>query len=446
MSVFIEVIAKRLKKKTNEFEEYQKTIKWKPFYLEKGQYQVPDFDIPKTRDCKIKKELGKILTFIYEKAQGVRKKDACTIMPIPWNMPILKEIWSNVTRGKVLMEKIGLIQEYNNKWRYGAGHFNYGKTYAYFYENEVKFIERCKKDNINPIQLKNYKQLKPQNIQNIDSTKVKIGTGLRLEKPSSMSPKQFEDALTQIIYTKYKQLEEVQKLADEINEKYYENYPEFKISLRLKFKWGNSGKYVTKIKLRATNSLCNLEEKDKQEVLDRYGLHLASDVNCSVPRLNKSMNIGKWFSDGPNRQFETDLYELIFREMYQNEPFTKETRDALKKLLLRSFFERSDDLLIRDVWNNIDQDGLDKKEVEKELVLLNNAVKKVSGPKMYGPEIYYVEACVYLRVLYDLLKDGYLAWIIYDGFYSSGVMMDEIFDSYVKKMIEIEFDSFYKRI
>ena len=33
----------------------------------------------------------------------------------------------------------------------------------------------------------------------------------------------------------------------------------------------------------------------------------------------------------------------------------------------------------------------------------------------------------------DLLKDGYLAWIIYDGFYSSGVMMDEIFDSYVDK-------------
>lgn len=56
MSVFIVEIAKRLKKKTTEFEEYQKEIKWKPFYLEEGQYQVPNFDIPKTRDCKIKKE------------------------------------------------------------------------------------------------------------------------------------------------------------------------------------------------------------------------------------------------------------------------------------------------------------------------------------------------------------------------------------------------------
>lgn len=57
---------------------------------------------------------------------------------------------------------------------------------------------------------------------------------------------------------------------------------------------------------------------------------LSSDVNCSVPRLNKSMNVGYWFSDGPSRDFETDMYQLIFKEMYPSEVFDDSARKAIK--------------------------------------------------------------------------------------------------------------------
>ncbi len=447
MATFLEDIAKRLKKKSNTFESWEDNVKWKPIYLEKGSFVNPAFHIPTSRDSRIKKEFSKVLTFIYEKARSVRKKGCCTIMPIPWKSPELNKIWSNVTRGKNLMIKIGLIQEYNGKYRFGAGRFNYGKTYAYFYENELKFIEYCEENNIKAFTIKNFNTLAntSTNIQ-IDSSKVRIGTGLRLERPKGVSKPVFENEISKLIYKKYAELEYIQKLADEINEKYYVDYPEFRILLRLKFHWSDSGKYLTKISLRATNSLCNLKEADKQEVLNRLNMKLASDVNCSVPRLNKSMNLGYWFTDGPGRYFETDMYELIFKEMYPNEIFNQEGRDAIKKLLLRTFFENSGGLLTRDIWNNIDQTGLDQNAVNKEVLALEQAVIKVAGPEIYGPKIYYVEACVYLRVLFELLKEGKNAWLIYDGFYSTGEMMDELFDAYVKGLIKIEFDEFYKSI
>lgn len=448
MGTFIEDIAKRLKDKTDKFDSLVNKNKWKPMYLEKGTYTPPTFTIPKSRDYRIKNEFSKALTFVLERAQGIRKKDACTLMPIPRESPELNLIWSNVSRGKDFLIKIGLISEFNDKWRFNAGKFNYGKIYAYYYENELKLIEYCKNNNIKPLPSINLYQInvasQPINstIQ-IDNSKIKIGGGLNIEKPKGMSCADFEDELTKRVHLKYPELLETQLIAKEINEKYYKNYPSFSITLRLRYKWNKEKTTITKIKLRATNSLCSLKEEDRKALLDDLGMNLESDVNCSVPRLNKSMNLGHWFSDGPNRQFQTDLYQLIFKEMYPNEQMSEEGRNAIKKLLLRTYFEKSQGTLTRDIWNNIDKTGLNKNDVDNEILLLDKAVKKVVGPVMLGSEIYYVEACVYLRVLKELLDLGHLVWLVYDGFYSSGVMMEELFDGLVQGIIENKFNEFF---
>ena len=116
----------------------------------------------------------------------------------------------------------------------------------------------------------------------------------------------------------------------------------------------------------------------------------------------------------------------------------------MKQLLLRGYFEASVGTLKRDVWNYISKTGLVEQEVKKELELLDEGIKKACGPVMYGSEIYYIEGCVYLSVIKDLLDMGHFVWFLYDGLYASGVMMDDLFKALVDEIIKMKFNDFYK--
>ena len=83
-------------------------------------------------------------------------------------------------------------------------------------------------------------------------------------------------------------------------------------------------------------------------------------------------------------------------------------------------------------------------EVEKEVELFEKAIVKACGPKMYKNEIYYIEACVYLSAIKELLDSGHLVWFLYDGLYASGAMIGELFKALVDRIIEIRFNDFYK--
>lgn len=448
---FIIEIANKLKKKT-DVEEYKKELrKWKPEILEKGSYTVPAFIVPKTRDKKQLNEFRKILTFIKEKAQFIRMKNECTLMAIPTTSDTIVRLWSNGSRGIRKMEEIGLIRIYGSETK------NRAKRFMYFYDVEQQFINYCKKNGIEPISRVNCLPRKVSDKANIIPIRYKekalITSNTRLYVPEGVSLNEFRDQIFEWVYENYPELKEIQKLSDEINEKYYKDKPEFAISCELKVKWNERPKKkgvkkkrcITKIKFRATNSYSCLEESERHKLLDSLGYKLASDVNCSVPRLNLSMNLGKWFSKGPNAYFDVDLYELIFNEMYPGENYTSEDRKALKKLLLRTFFEDSPGNLNNHIWKKLDHEGLNKMAVYGEMMRLNQAIRKVVGPLMLGTNVYYVEACVYLRVLKSLLDMGYKVWLVYDCFYANGCMMDDLFDAFVKGMIEDEFNSFYKR-
>ena len=445
MSTLLEEIAQRIKKHDDEQKEKLKKVRPKPFVL--TQYQVPPFVIPETRDKKQANEFRKILTFIKFKAQALRQKGVCTVMPISSTSKDLKMIWSNVSRGRALMKKIGLISTFSDDYR-AHGRFSYAKLYKYFYENEVKFLDYCGKNNIEvlDIDIKKNKKLinkvvktkKVHNPKPVDPKKVRIGKRLYLNKPENMSCNDFEEYLFELFKKNYPEFDKYSGMVDEIN-KYYVDKPEFKIKFRPSFGWNKDFTKVMNIGFRATNELCNLNKKtERPAVISENNLVLDSDVNASVPRLNSSMNLGHWNSD------ETDLYEIIFHYCYPGVEFTKAGRDAVKELLLRGYFDESEGALKRNIWNYMDHNGLNHFEVDEEIVKFSKAIVKACGPKIYGSEIYYIEGCVYLSAIKDLLDMGHFVWFLYDGLYASGVMMNELFEGLVNKIIEIKFNDFYK--
>ena len=336
MGTLLEEIAKRIKDHDDSEKEEMKKVR--PTHLFLTEYVVPPFVIKETRDKKRIDQLRKVLTFIKKKAQPNRKKGVCTIMPISSTSKDLKKIWTNVFRGRELMEEIGLIRIYSDEYnRFGRRTF--AKLYMYFYENELKFINYCEKNNISELDLDLKEKENDEIVESdeineddeiddvLDETKVKIGKGLYLKKPASISCSEFEKQLLEIFKTNYPEYQKYKNMVDEMNEKYYKDKPEFAIRFEPSFQWNKSFTKVMKIGFRATNERCNKRKDERDEILDDNNLVLDSDVNASVPRLNSSMNLGHWDNN------ERDMYEIIFHNCYPNEVFTSSAREAMKQLL-----------------------------------------------------------------------------------------------------------------
>lgn len=440
MGTLLEEIAKRIEAFDEELKKELEKVR--PDLFTMTNYVHHTLVIPKTRDKKQINQFRKILTFvkIFQRRSGeLRKEGVCIVTPISNTSKTMLKIWTNVSRGKKLMMKIGLIDIYNNDYR-SWGRASYSKLYQYYLEVEKEFEDYCKKNKIKPLPLDDLEEdeeITSNYSGPIDETKVRIGKGLRIKKPSDISCSDFEKKLFEIFKKKYPEYEKYRKMVDEIN-KHYVDKPEFIIRFEPSFGWNDSMTKVMKIGFRATNEKCNEKKSKRNKLLEDNDLVLDSDVNGSVPRLNSSMNLGHW-NDDPR-----DMYEIIFHYCYPNETFTKEARDALKTLLIRGYFEQSVKTLGRDIWNNIDHTGLDEKEVKNEMALLDSAIKKAVGPVIYGSEIYYIEGCVYLSVIKDLLDMGHFVWFLYDGLYASGCMMNDLFKEMVNEMIKIYFNKFYK--
>lgn len=90
------------------------------------------------------------------------------------------------------------------------------------------------------------------------------------------------------------------------------------------------------------------------------------------------------------------------------------------------------------------KDGVVKEELDSIISKLKEAVIKVEGGKTYGNEIFYVESCVYLMTLYDLLSAGIMTWFVYDCFYSIEFEDKEYFESMVINQVKYNFNEFMK--
>lgn len=457
--ITLEEIAGRLK----DSKDYDFTINrldWKPQGVE--PYKAPKFNIKESKakgaETKLRNKLGKVLAFI-NSMKYIRIKEGCTLMPISVTNKENLAIWGNemgVSRGIAYMIEIGLISIENDKYQFGAYYEkdNKSKTYRYYKENEDKIKKYCEDHSIEMFVVKNKvyntSELKKLH-KGIDKSKVRFASRLKLIKPIELSRAEFEKQLTLCLYENYPALRFHIVKANEINEKYYKDYPEFRIRFQPKFKWSDDGLYVSGIGIRATNSLTNLKKENRKEVLKEYGFILEKDINASVPRMTLSLNSDHWIDESE------DMYELIYRVIEPAGLFTKEKREAIKKLHMRAYFDSGDKSVGHHTWLTMEQYGIDREDVCDKMSELRNAIIKAEGGKLYGSDIFYVESCVYLMTLYDLLSAGHKVWQVYDCFYSTGARdwkeeegQDEsegkvIFEEMISNGVKLNFEYFLKK-
>lgn len=420
-------------------------------------YKIPEFHVKPTHKKKCQDEMfSKVLAFI-EHVKYIRSSEFCTIMPIATTNKTMLAICKdckNVSRLIDFMEEIGLIREYDNHYQFNANNAanNHSKRYAYFVENERQVIDYCKEHNIEKFKILNHKveEIKKVSINEFDKSQVKFSSKLHIVKPEDFSVAQFENYLTMVLYENYPRLSYYQRLADEINEKYYSEYPELALRFVPSFTWQKGSKVIRKIGIRCTNTLVSAKkEKDeneafkgfyKDDVLEQYGLNLDKDVKSSVPRITLSLNTGAWIPE------DIDLYEMIFDEFSkENRPFTKEDRDVIKALFMRTYFDSINTLsrnTIRAMAN-----CFDKNVVSNAMFDLKRAVETALGGTLYDSEIFFHESCIYLDVLEELLNLGYFTWICYDAFYSEkkGITQKE-FEKLVLYIVEVKANAYIKSL
>lgn len=449
-----EIVSRLIDKKDYDFTINK--ISWEPQKVE--VYALPDFIIKESKakgaETKLKNKLSKVLAFI-DSVKHKRFKAGCTVMPISVTNKENLAIWSNekgVSRAIDYMIEIGLIGIENDKYQFGAYYEkdNKSKTYRYYKENEDKLKEYCKVHDIQMYVVKNkiYNMSELKNVHTgIDRSKVRFASRLKLIKPIELSKAEYEKQLTLCLYENYPGLRFHIMKANEINEKYYKDYPEFRIRFQPNFTWSDDGLYVSSIGIRATNSLTNLKKENRKEVLKEYGFSLEKDINASVPRMTLSLNSGHWIDESQ------DMYELIYRVIEPTGMFTKEKREAIKKLHMRAYFDSGDKSVGHHTWLSMEQDGIIRDDVCDKMTEFRNALIEAEGGKLYGSDIFYVESCVYLMTLYDLLSSGHKVWQVYDCFYSTGSNSEEwgqgadskrLFEEMISKGVKLNFEYFLK--
>lgn len=453
--ITLEEIAGRLKDKA-DYTFTANKMSWEPQKV--NNYVLPTFTIKessaKGAETKLKNKLSKVLAFI-DSVKHKRFKTGCTIMPISVTNKDNLAIWQNekgVSRAIDFMIEIGLISVESDKYQFGAYYEkdNKSKTYRYYKENEDKLKEYCEDHDIQMFIVKNkvynMSELKKLHI-GIDKSKVRFASRLKLIKPIELSRAEFEKQLTLCLYENYPALRFHIVKANEINEKYYKDYPEFRIRFQPNFTWSEDELYVSGIGIRATNSLTNLKKENRKEVLKEYGFILEKDINASVPRMTLSLNSGHWIDESQ------DMYELIYRVIEPTGLFTKEKREAIKKLHMRAYFDSGDKSVGHHTWLTMEQNGIDREDVCDKMSKFRNAIISAEGGKLYGSDIFYVESCVYLMTLYDLLSAGHKVWQVYDCFYSSGSDSQEwgqgadsekLFTEMISKGVKLNFEYFLK--
>ena len=288
MITVVEIANRLVDKKEYDFSANKEG--WEPRRAE--SYILPKFNIVESKakgaEAKLRTKLSKVLAFI-DSAKHKRFKDGCTIMPISSTNKENLAIWENkmgVSRAIDYMIEIGLLGIENDKYQFGAYYEkdNKSKSYYYYKENEDKIKEYCEERGITMyvVQNKVYDMAAIKSVHKaIDKSKVRFASRLKLIRPEGISKAEFEKQLTLCLYENYPGLQFHIIKANEINERYYKNYPEFRIRFQPNFTWSDDDLYVSGIGIRATNSMINIKKEARAEILKSYGLNLEHDINAT---------------------------------------------------------------------------------------------------------------------------------------------------------------------
>ena len=418
---------------------------WEPRRAD--DYVLPEFCIVESKakgaEAKLRTKLSKVLAFI-DSVKHKRFKEGCTIMPISVSNKANLAIWENkmgVSRAIAYMIEIGLISIESDKYQFGAYYEkdNKSKSYYYYRENEDKIKAYCEERGIEKyiVQNKVYDMADISMVhRDIDRSKVRFASRLKLIRPAGVSKDEFKKQLTLCLYENYPGLQFHTEKANEINKRYYKDYPEFRIQFEPGFSWSDDDSYVSGIGIRATNSMVNIKKELRSKILEAYGLDLEYDINASVPRMTASLNAGHWIDES------VDIYKQIYSAMGEIGECSEEMREAIKKLHMRAYFDSSEKQVGHHTWLAMDQDGINKEDVCEAMKTFREAIVEAEGGKLYGSDIFYVESCVYLMTLYDLVTSGHKVWQVYDCFYASGEVDQELFEFMVSSGVRRNFEEF----
>lgn len=464
--ISIEEIVQRIRQKEAEKAKYQKvdnradSKKWKPDTVD--EYIVPDFNLSDSEATAAGQKkyatLSKILAFV-ELAQRLRTSEGCTVMPISVTSACNLAIFGGemgVSRAINKMIEIGILGEYDETYRFNApfpyDNENRSKRYKYYYDNEQKFLNYCERNGIEKYMPVNKVKFTEEEIKIVESVSreyrefeiedVRFSSNLKLVMPLGVKPADFEIFLLWCLHRNYPLFGFYQNKINELNEKYYKDYPQFALRFEPKITWGKSkhSKSVVRISIRATNSYDNKSKEERKNILAQYGMTLQRDIKSSVPRLTKSLNEGKWVDE------PIDIYNLINHEFEPEAPFTEERREAIKALHMAIYFETHSDVNIgKNIWYKMNKVGANRNEVYEVMKRLKEAIIKAEGGNLYKSEIFYIESCVYAMTVYDLLSAGHNVWLVYDAFYSDGKTDPEDFETMIAHGVRENFRDFYEQ-
>ena len=449
----LEELYRRKKNGPQEEEQYD----WEPKRPD-HDWTLPNFEIkiPKSNNglSSTREGLSKILSFI-KIVQSKRFKDGATEMPIPTHSKTYLNIWNSpkgISNAIDKMEAYGLIVLENSQYRFtNYKNESYCQTYLYFVDNEKKLIEYCKENGIEPFEVKSAKGFEPKTFKKIEKKNigfnfeiedVRFSNDLTLEKPDGMSTTEFEEILLYCLELNYPHLGLIKHKVDEINNLYYKDRKNLQIIFEPTFHWSKDNRTVEGIVIRATNSYSNKKKIKRYWFNKKNAYVLEKDMKSSVPRITLSLNKGYWVDE------ETDIYELIHNEFEPGKKFTKLRRKAIKEFHMNCYFDEDTDRNMgKHVWLKIDREGADKEEVYDLMKRLREATIRAEGGKLYGVEIFFIESCIYVMTLYDLLAAGIDTWLVYDAFYCSDFEDSEMFNMMVNNSVKSNFEdflSFYK--
>ena len=444
------------------FEGEEENIKFKPIRCD--DYSLPVFYIAiskaKGAKKKVYNQLSKVLAFVNH-IKYLRFSEGCTIMPIPTTTKNNLAIWNNptgVSRAIRFMTNIGLIYPKDKTYRFSKNR-GVAKTYKYYKENEDKLLEYCRNNNIQPYVPAVDGNVGDEYLQSLVNTckedipvsRVRFRHNVRIYKPENCTKEELEDYLFLCLLHNYPWLGFWMNKVEEIN-KHYKDNPEFRIKFKPGFKWSESEKCITSIGIRATNSLCNLDKEVRKEKIKEYGFTKKNtkDIRSSVPRITLSLNKGEWVDESK------DIYEMIFREIRPKGLFTEQTRNIIKSLHMRGYFDVSDESVGSHTWKALNNKGLPSGSKLKEedvycsMEALRHAIIKAEGGALYDNEIFYFESVLYLSVLYDLMAtSGKTVWLLYDCFYTKGFdskMIGAPFKTLVQDLIKSNFRVWANRL
>ena len=374
---------------------------------------------------KWKKHLPALKTFV-ECYQYITSTKDISIVSISCTAKHLTQIYKSpreVSRVLEVAQKVGLIKCMEDTYHFGA--FSpYPKEYAYNKAAQAVLKQLFADYAVEGLPV-------PQG----EECEVKAEEAATLEEAYRNSPYKFRfasktrmantsDALALYGLQKtYPQLAEYAAKVEALNANLP---PDERIMFTPTITRNARGDMITKLGIRATNSLVSLPKDGSATDMDpftRAEMLMAKfgedwtevDVKSSVPRVNYLLTHGAWLDN------DLDLYAAMYGKSFDSASL----RTQYKYFFMRLYFSNSERQIAHQLRLTHQTDNFVKAHGRRAAIdTIGNARNGMIAAigKSYGSEIFLHESCIYIDVFAALIERGYRLIQIYDGFFIKGIL------------------------